>query len=204
MSYSGTIHAQEGQEIYWEKISLLKDEDFPAANYGVIRALRLPKLFAVTPDYTQDMGNFLKKFEGVIGKEYIQMIQLRSHELNASEYIKLAKQCASLCTKHNVQLILNRDMECLTELEVTALHLTSNRLLSAKKRPLGHKHLVGASCHNLQEVEHANVIGLDYIFLGPVLEKNASEDINNTAMGKFCSTCQEKLNSSLCNRRFKV
>jgi thiamine-phosphate diphosphorylase len=159
----------------------------------VIRALYLPKLFAVTPDYTQVAGNFLKKFEGIISKEYVRIIQLRSHELNFSEYTKLAKQCASLCSKRNVQLILNRDMESLAELQVTGLHLTSNKLLSAKERPLSHEYLVGASCHNLQEVEHANAMGLDYIFLGPVLEKNSSENTKTLGWEGFAKLARESL-----------
>ena len=43
--YSGDVTAHEGQEIYWKSIESLSDDDFPAANYGLIRALKLPKIF---------------------------------------------------------------------------------------------------------------------------------------------------------------
>lgn len=174
--YIGKVNGQEGQEICWQSIEALRPDEFPAANYGVIQALQLPRIFSVTPDYSEDSENFLSNFENVVRKESTQIIQLRSHNLNRSDYMDLSKQCAELCNKHSVKLILNRDVDEFDGALSSGLHLTSDRLLNAKRRPLNKPYLVGASCHNAKEIECANRLKLDYIFIGPVIEKNHSKN----------------------------
>ena len=174
--YSGNIRGHEGQEVYWKQIEVLKDGEFPSANYGLIRALQLPKVFPVTPNYSKDPDKFLINFENVVNNDSIHIIQLRSHDLNMGDYMNLGKKCADLCRKNNVKLILNRDVDAFDDSLVAGLHLTSNKLLSTKMRPLDKHYLVGASCHNAKEVEHANRLKLDYVFVGPVVEKNRSHN----------------------------
>ena len=175
-TYSGSVSDHEGQEIYWKDIARLNHDEFPAANYGLIQALQLPKVFPVTPNYSDDPDNFLIHFKKVVSHKSIEIIQLRSHDLDMSGYMFLAKQCVDICAKHEVKLILNRDVRALDESLAAGLHLTSENLLSYKKRPLDKSVLVGASCHNANEIEHANNLRLDYLFLGPVLEKNGSDN----------------------------
>jgi len=191
--YSGDVTAHEGQKIYWKSIDSLNDDDFPAANYGLIRALKLPKIFPVTPSYSQDPGNFLMKFENVVSQDSVNIIQLRSHELGSSEYMKLAKKCAVLCGDYEVQLILNSEVNSLNESQIAGIHLTSNKLLSTKTRPLDATKLVGASCHDQKEVEHANMLGLDYIFIGPVIEKNFSENSKTLEWDGFAALSKHSL-----------
>lgn len=191
--YSGKVSAHERQEIFWKPVASLSDNNFPAANYGVLRALRLPKIFPVTPSYTQDPDNFLKNFEEVVSRASINIIQLRSHELESSEYIQLAKKCVELCNKYEVDLILNTKIEYFNKSPATGLHLTSDKLLGTKKRPLSSKYLVGASCHNPHEVEHANSLGLDYMILGPVVEKQASKNSKTLGWEKFSQLAKKSL-----------
>lgn len=168
--YSGTAHANTVQEAYWKRISDLGNVGFPDANHGIIRALQLPGLISVTPGLDQDR-DFLKRFEKIVEKEEISIIHLRSHELDTPQYLQLAERCLKKCRRHLVHLVLNGEAGLLEKVDAAGLHLTSNRLLATQKRPLGTSYLVSASCHNLNEVLHASSIGLDYIFLGPVLEK---------------------------------
>ena len=41
------------------------------------------------------------------------------------------------------------------------------------------------TCHNIQEIEYANSLGLDYIILGPVIEKQSSENSKTLGWEKF-------------------
>lgn len=172
--YSGTITSNEDQEIIWKSLNSLNDLDFPDANFGIFRALRLPKLFPVTPDYTLDI-NFMHNFDSVVASDEIEVIQLRSHNLSDEEYISLAKDCADLCAKNNKKLILNREIIFHERIPFSGMHFTSRGLLSLSNRPLGVEYLVGASCHNVEEIEKANHLKLDYIFVGAVLEKIQDE-----------------------------
>jgi 8-oxo-dGTP diphosphatase len=46
------------------------------------------------------------------------------------------------------------------------VHLTSTALMAAGSRPASA--LVGASCHEARELDHAAALGVDYVIIGPV------------------------------------
>ncbi len=169
--YSGNIAANESQEVYWQNAFSLDPGLFPSANHGLIRAIQLPNVVAVTPDYHQHTNKFIDYFKSTIKRENISIIHLRSHQINDSEYIQLAEECLKLCNENNTKLVLNRTAASVLKINASGLHLTSKSLASLNKRPLGYEYLVSASCHNLGEVLHATKLGLDYVFVGPVIEK---------------------------------
>ncbi len=191
--YSGLLTTNEAQELRWMEITTLSNAKFPSANHGIIRALQLPKIISVTPNLSQDPDSFFRCFKNVVADEDIEIIHLRSHELCYSKYMQLAGHCLQLCKQNRTKLVLNREPKCLQELEATGLHLSSKRLLAAKERPLGKDYLVSASCHNSDEVLHASKIGLDYIFLGPVVEKHLSTNNNHLGWNNFAALVQESL-----------
>ncbi len=192
-SFTGSVIPQESQEVFWKNIETLNDIDFPAANFGVLRALQLPKLLPITPNYSEDPDNFLIYFEKLVCRDVIQIIQLRSHELNDNEYLALAKECSALCKRNGVALILNRDIQTLNVVSGANMHLTSSRLLKTTSRPLSDQKIVGASCHNLQEIQHANSLGLDYIMLGPILEKSTFKDSVNLGWVGFSNLVKKSI-----------
>ena len=49
--FSGKITANENQPIAWQTVDSLNDKNFPNANFGVLRALSLPQVYSVTPDF---------------------------------------------------------------------------------------------------------------------------------------------------------
>ena len=185
VGYSGSILAKEGQKLTWRGVATLNYEDFPAANYAIIRAIQLPNLISVTPRLNKVTELFLQHFEKVIKKDTISIIQLRCHELSNSKYIELAEHCAQLCKQYRTKLILNREVGCLEEINAAGLHLTSKRLAATSERPSGRSYLIGASCHNLDDLLHASQINLDYAFLGPVLEKNTNVSKQSLGWNKF-------------------
>lgn len=172
--YTGTIKSNEGQDIFWQSIDVLNDAEFPEANFGIIRAIKLPNLFPVTPNYSDDQ-NYFDHLESVISKKDVAILQLRSHELEDQEYRLLAKRCADLCKNYSVKLVLNRELNSIKDLDFAGIHLTSEKLRTLNKRPLGSEYLVGASCHSAEEVEKANRLKLDYIFIGAVQEKKSAK-----------------------------
>ena len=183
--YSGSVEANEAQDLNWIDIASLDAKKFPSANYGIIRALQLPHSVCVTPNFDRDEDAFLMRLGKIVKKRTTSIIQLRSHQLNGLEYSKLAEKCLSVCEKFQAKLVLNRELEVVCQLKVNGCHLTSKRLMELNERPdvssgSDTKFLISASCHNLEEISHASAIGLDYIFLGPVIEKVIENTANNT------------------------
>ena len=181
LEYSGTITANENQELNWIKISKLKTAEFPQANFGIIRAIQLPDRIAVTPNFSDTENDFLKQFVRLAASKNISIIHLRSHDLDDAGYLQLANECLKICKKYQKKLILNRNADTVIETKAHGLHLTSKKLLGLSRRPLNGSYLLSASCHNTEEIKHAVDIGLDYIFLGPVIEKKSNQE--NTPLG---------------------
>ena len=75
-------------------------------------------------------------------------------------------------------------------MELLGLHLTSKRLLQTNVRSLADEYLLSASCHNADELLHAANIGVDYIFLGPVVEKHLSQNSNPLGWEVFADLVQ--------------
>ena len=168
--YSGKVRPVEGQKMDWVSVSALGDVRFPKANHGIVRALQLPGLIAVTPDAGETRG-FLHHFEDTVRKPEVELIHLRSHGLDGQDYLQLAGQCLERCDRHRARLVINANTSFLDQVPGAGLHLTSRRLCAHQARPVAEDSLVSASCHTLEELLHASDIGLDYVFLGPVIEK---------------------------------
>lgn len=191
--YSGSVIENESQPLGWKNISALNSADFPGTNHGIIRALQLPKLISVTPEFSHEPDSFMVRFENVVENDGVSMIHLRSHELNDANYMQLAAKCLILCYQYGTDLVLNREAKCLKSLNVAGLHLTSKKLLAITKKSIRKECWMSASCHNLDEVMHASKIGLDYIFLGPVIEKNTNTSIRPLGWDNFRVLAEQSL-----------
>ena len=70
---------------------------------------------------------------------------------------------------------MNSAVKNAEDFAVDGIHLTSRHLMSATRRPAFPRgtseqaRWIAASCHNLQELQHAQTIGVDFVVLAPVL-----------------------------------
>ena len=69
---------------------------------------------------------------------------------------------------YNALLLVNATPEIALSIGTDGVHLNRTRLLSCTERPLNSDLLVAASCHSLEEIQQANLIGVDFIVLSPV------------------------------------
>lgn len=168
-TYSGVPTARENQPLRWKAISDLIPTAFPAADYGVIRALQLPRLCAITPDIgLQTSQNFLKDVENLMCSG-IRLLVLRCHTLTKSSFLDLAEKTINLCHRYDAICMLDMPLEWLVGTANANLHLTGARLMQCSTKPVGFRGLLSASCHNEREVLQAVRIGADFILLSPVV-----------------------------------
>jgi 8-oxo-dGTP diphosphatase len=166
--FSGQVHGREGQSWRWVCKQALCDYRFPAANMPIITAVNLPDCYLITPSPVDVGDAFLTKLEHCL-QSGISLVQLRAKQLNATEYATMASEVLALCQRYRARLLLNAEPELVTAIGAHGIHLSSQRLLKCEKRPLPAEWLVGASCHNEQELEQAQCIGADFAVMGPVL-----------------------------------
>lgn len=165
--FRGTPHGREGQPVEWLPREALTSRAFPAANAPIVTAARLPDTYLITPE-PRDEAAFLEHLEARLAGG-IRLVQLRAKTLTEDAYRKLAAEALTLARRQHAILLLNAAPELARALDADGVHLTSARLMALEQRPLPKDKWVAASCHNEEELSHANAIGVDFVVLSPVL-----------------------------------
>ncbi|WP_150051369.1 Nudix family hydrolase [Methylomonas rhizoryzae] len=164
VGYSGTPYAREGQAMAWAKPDELSDYRFPAANYPIIAAVRLPDRYAILEGV--NCSSISDKLE-LLKKQGISLLQFRCKSARTSEISQLHHQVAAFCKSNAITLLGNSDHNFEAH-DIDGIHLTARRLVTLNHRPRGFD-WVAASCHNIGELEHAQRIGVDFAVLAPVM-----------------------------------
>jgi len=162
--FSGRACGREGQTIEWVSGQHLSEYDFPAANIAIIKAVTFPSRYAILEGY--DEGQVVANLN-IILEQGIKLIQVRLKLLAIPVSEELWETIIAQCGKYEVILLINSALKHFKHKEKVGLHLTSSDLLQIQSRPEGYP-WVAASCHNLQELELAEKIGVDFVVLAPV------------------------------------
>lgn len=181
--FSGEAHGREGQPVEWVRPGDLRQFTFPAANQPILSAAQLPTRFLVTPE-PGDEQDFMHSLQ-ISLQAGIRLVQLRAHSLDDAAYNALARKCLELCHEHGAYLVLNRDAAMLAEVDADGLHLTASRLMSCKSRPVATNKLFSASCHTMVDIEHAGVIGADFVVAGSVKATSSHPGVEPMGWNKF-------------------
>lgn len=171
-AFSGAACGNEGQPILWIASADLNQYPFPAANRAIITALTLPDKMLITGP-ANSFAEYLQRTEKSLLRG-IRLVQLRCPQMPAADYKTLAQAMDELCTKYSAKLLLNIDSDTyITCALTTGLHLNRHHLAALShaseiKRPVPDDILLGASCHNIEEIAQARRLGVDFITLSPV------------------------------------
>lgn len=164
--YTGAAHGKEEQELRIVPVSELHRYDFPAANRGIVSAIQLPRSYMITRP-SLPMDELMSDIDRAIA-DGVELIQYRDHALATDEYATRIRLISMRCSQRNVILIANTPVENFLHCDVSGLHLTSERLLACRKRPVAKTTWFGASVHDETQLKHALEIKVDYVLLSPV------------------------------------
>lgn len=190
-------HNQEGQALAWQPIKALQANLFPAANRSIISALQLDEEYLITGS-GRSRKDFLERLQKVIDSG-CRLIQLRqSDTMFGQEKVSLdvafLDSIITLCRTSGVLLMLNLQDEALLDGVSAAdkaclgIHLNRHRLQHLyqgnKSGYTGYRYM-SASCHNLEEIQQANALSLDFIVLSPVKPTRSHPQANPLGWDKF-------------------
>ncbi len=147
------------------------------------------RILMITGSDPNKRDDFLNKIKLHIDKG-TRLIQFRAKELNKDEYISLAKDILKIGKKFNTKIILNTDIEIVEMLNADGIHLSSKLLEKINKRPLSDKKIVSAACHNLTQLQHAELIGVDFVTLSPVYQTKTHPDAIPLGWSLFSDLCK--------------
>jgi len=158
----------ERQPLAWVCAESMQDYQMPAADRPIVCALRLPESYLITGDNFNTKDDFVRHFRKKL-EEGQRLIQFRAPGLEPGAFRRLAQDLVALCRDASAKLLLNSTPEMVVACRADGVHLNSRRLLSLNSRPLAADQWVAASCHNAEELSHAEKIGVDFVVLSPVL-----------------------------------
>jgi 8-oxo-dGTP diphosphatase len=167
--FAARAAGREGQPVTWVAPQELTRYRFPAANIPIIKAVSLPDRYLITPEPGPDPGTFLAHLEAAVCRG-VTLAQLRAKHCALRDYRDLAQRALEVCHAHKARLVLNAEPALAMELGADGVHLTGSRLLALHERPLDSDRLVGASCHDWRELDHACAMNLDFVVVSPVRE----------------------------------
>jgi 8-oxo-dGTP diphosphatase len=186
--FSGVAHGNEGQPIRWISPSELTQYAFPAANKPIVSAILLPDKMLITGTFSSH-DDFLQRLTSALDSG-IRLVQFRCPDLLFQGYQQLAAQAKNLCQQYQARLIFNTTPEIFPALQGEGLHLNRHELKRCAGRPVNESILLGASCHNAEEIELARKINVDYICLSPVAETHSHPGENVLGWAAFSELAQ--------------
>lgn len=161
VQWNGTPSGREGQPVQWVSPEALGDFEFPAANKPIIEAAVLPKYIkllkpVVTSEaFEQQVLEALESGRGYIYHNF-EETELTHEQL--SWMLDTAAARNSEVILQSPPPLVRRDYH---------LHLSTEELLKAQTKPEAVR--VSATCYSPGELFKAQRLGLDFIFVGPVL-----------------------------------
>ncbi len=165
-AWQGALQAREGQQFAWQHPQIGNVSPVLPANAPIMQALSLPPVYAISN--VQEMGEptFLQALKRQLDQG-LQLLQVREPQLDSAALAQLSEQILQLCAPYGCRCLLNASPEQALQLGYQGVHLNSQRLLAMSVKP---DHLlVGASCHNLEQLQKAQTLQLDFALLSPVL-----------------------------------
>ncbi len=166
-AFDGQACGKEAQPIRWVVPQALFDYEFPQANRAIVRALNLPDRLLITGPASSPT-DFGQRLEQALAQG-IRLVQLRLPQADEESYLQLAGIASRLCEASKAQLVANASPQLWRRLpQGVGLHLNRHQLAVCESRPVAAGVLLGASCHNAEELEQAGRLGVDYVTLSPV------------------------------------
>ncbi len=166
VKWHGELHAYENQELFWQSAGAVGVAPMLPANVPVLRALNLPPVYIITNAAELGVQVSLMQIESSF-QQGSRLVQVREQVMIKDELRAFAHQVVELAHRHGAQVLVNDDVELSREIGVDGVHFSSVQLMGLSSRP--NTNWCGASCHNSEELFHAEQLGMDFVVLGPVL-----------------------------------
>jgi len=165
LAWRGEPHAAEHDELSWERPESVGVAPLLPANGPVLKALLLPREYAISQAAELGVKLFLDKLRRRLDQG-LRLVQVREPGFSRSELASLASMVIRLARPAGARVLVNRDVTLAREVGADGVHLSALQVAAVSERP--DLPLVGASAHWAGELRAAEIIGADFAVLGPV------------------------------------
>ena len=161
--WDGEPRPLEDQAIRWQRVEAPDVSPMLPANAPVLAALALPSIMVISNAAQLGIEAWIARLSERLTDEHL-MVQIREKGMPHQRLQHLVSRTLARTEPFGSRVVVNSD--CGGFPQSSGVHLTSAALMAAKAKP--DAPLVGASCHDAGELDHAAAIGVDYAVLGPV------------------------------------
>ena len=166
VAWSGTLRGRESQRFAWQSPDAVSVAPLLPANAPILRALQLPSIYGITHAAGLGGREFLARLERALAGG-LKLVQVREKEMPETGLLRLAADVVRLAHARGARVLVNNDVELAQSIGADGVHLTSAQIRQLDRCPA--PGLVGASCHDADELARAQALGADFAVLGPVL-----------------------------------
>ncbi len=164
-AWRGEPRALEHQALAWQRPEAITVEPLLPANGPVLHGLLLPAEYAITRAGELGVEAFLSRLDARL-QGGLKLIQVREKTFGRREVEDFAPRVLALARAHGAKVLVNADAALARNIGADGVHLTAEQLRSASGRP--DFPWCGASCHSSEELRRAEMLGADFVVLGPV------------------------------------
>lgn len=147
-----------------------------------------PRLYAIVDAPGAEPAVSLETIEAALAGG-VTLLQLRAKSATPRALYLLARRVAPLAGRHGVPLLLNDRLDVAMAANVQGVHLGRSDVPAGAARRIWPEGLIGASVHDLRELEEAEAAGIDYVASGCLYPSLSKKDAVPLDHGLFASIC---------------
>ena len=169
LEWSGEPHPREEQAIAWQALGADMVAPMLPANAPVLASLALPHEYAITDAARLGTAGMLERLRLRL-ESGLKLVQIREPTLAPKDRELFTLEAIGLAHRYGCRVLVKAP-----HAGADGVHYTASELMRLEKRPPGG--LAAASCHTRAELTRAIELGLDFVVLGPVLEKSGGKPL---------------------------
>ena len=186
--WHGEPHGRETQDLSWVDPHDISVSPLLPANHGILQALNLPQVYAITHASKYGIPEFMQRLQNALDHG-VRLIQVRERNMSTAQLASFADKIVSLAHRHDAMVLINGDRNMALESGADGVHLPAGQLMQYRSRP--DTGLLGASCHNRDELLHAARLEADFAVLSPVLPTQSHPGEPNLGWETFARLCRD-------------
>lgn len=186
--WHGEPAAREHQQLAWQTTENLTVAPLLPANHPVLRSLVLPPVYAITRAAETGETESLQAIEQAF-QHGIKLLQIREKTMAPDQLQRYARAVLQRARHYHATVLINGDTPLAETVPVDGIHLPAAQLLSLTSRP--DVNWCGASCHNAEELHHAEQLELDFVTVSPVHPTLSHPDTPALGWKKFTALIRD-------------
>jgi len=165
-AWRGELQGLEAQSFAWQRLEAIDVAPLLPANGPILQALGIPETYGITDFTPEEYPRILERINNAL-QQGLRLIQVRAKGWPPELFARYTMDIVARAHACGARVLVNADMEIARRSKADGIHLTAQQLRGSTQRP--DFALVGASCHNADELRKAEQLGVDFAVLGPVL-----------------------------------